>query len=161
MTNFIGRDRIVKLYFGPFGPAFVDVPTGDNCTKTIYFTDGVTMAYVKLRINQIIADYLVRPIPIPKSTATTPASLSSSIPSNIDENKCNDYLSTNIRIGFAIALLLILLLLLINIFFVIKTKRSKDRSRIENISGESLRLNDIFSDLNHATQRERQPKQQC
>ncbi|CAF1525045.1 unnamed protein product, partial [Rotaria sordida] len=90
---------------------------------------------------------------------TTTQSSSPPPPLNIIQNECISYPTANILFGFGIGIALIILLLLINLVMILK-KRSNYRKEKENISAESLRFHEMFSDLNHARQQQQQQQQQ-
>ncbi|CAF2229568.1 unnamed protein product [Rotaria magnacalcarata] len=150
--------KVVKMFYGALGPAFFEIPISKNETTTVWVTDGVTMDYIKRRINEISGEYysdLASTTPI---TTTTPESSSLSR-LNIIQNECISYPTANILFGFGIGIALIILLLLVNLVMILK-KRLNYRKEKENISGESLRFHEMFSDLNHPRQQQQQQRQQ-
>ncbi|CAF4731734.1 unnamed protein product, partial [Rotaria socialis] len=41
------------------GPTFIEIPISKNETTTVWVSDGVTVDYIKRRINEISGDYYV------------------------------------------------------------------------------------------------------
>ncbi|CAF5013527.1 unnamed protein product, partial [Rotaria socialis] len=113
-----------------------------------------TVDYIKRRINEISGDYYVDLTSTMAITTTTESSSSSQL--NIVQNECNSYSTTNVLFGFGAGIALIILLLLVNLIVMLSKKRSKYHNRMENISGESLRFHEMFSDLNHPRQQSQQ-----
>lgn len=148
------QTKNVRLFYSAFGPTFIEIPISKNATETTWVSGGVTMNYLRNRIDEISGSYFGD---FPTITTTTAATTTISL--NQIENKCYDYPSTNVLTGFVIGIALIILLLSINLVVMILTKRSKYRTRMENISGGSLPFNDLFPDLNHPQRRQQQQKQ--
>ncbi|CAM4961697.1 unnamed protein product [Rotaria socialis] len=132
-------------------PIYIEIPISNNATETTWVSDGVTMKYLKICIDEISGGYFGY---LPTTTAAAAATTTTSL--HKMENKCSDYPSTNLITGFVIGMTLIILLLSINLVVMILTKRSKYRTRMENISGGSLRFNDLFPDLNQPQRRQQQ-----
>ena len=143
----------VRLFYDTFSPIYIEIPTSNNTTEIVWVSDGVTVKYLKNRIDEISGGYF-GDLP----TTTTAATITTTSLHQI-ENKCSDYPSTNVVTGFFIVMALIILLLSINLFVMILTKRSKYRTKMENISGGSLRLDDLFPDVNHPQRRQQQQEQ--
>ena len=148
LPNLFEITKMVRLFYGRLGPIHVEIPINKNTSHAIMVTDSITMAELKDRIYEIGGDYL----------GDVPTKISATSLNTI-ENNCHNYPPTNVHIGFVIGIALIILLLSINIIVMILKKRSKYRTRIENISGGSLRLDDLFPDLNHTQRQQQQPKQ--
>ena len=148
LPNLFEITKMVRLFYGKLGPIHVEIPINKNTSHAIMVTDSITMAELKDRIYEIGGDYLGD---VPTKTSATSL--------HQIENKCSDYPSTNVVTGFFIVMALIILLLSINLFVMILTKRSKYRTKMENISGGSLRLDDLFPDVNHPQRRQQQQEQ--
>lgn len=142
--------KTVKMFYAPHSPVYVEVPVSNNQTEILWASDGFTLGSLRGRINEVSNDYYGE---LPLSATTTTSTMISTSLNSID-NKCSTYLGNNVLIGFSFCAAAIILLLLLNIISMFMINRSKHRQRIENISGETLRLNDMFSDLNHATRQQ-------
>ena len=142
--------KIVKLSYGVLGPIYIEIPISDTATQTTWVSEGVTMNYLQGRINEISGDYFSDFTRTTRTTSTSATSL------NKIENNCYNYPLTNVLYGFGIGIILIILLLLINLIVMISKKRSNYRTRMENISGESIRFPEMFSDLNRPRQQQQQ-----
>jgi hypothetical protein len=142
------QTKNVRLYYDTFSPIYIEIPISNNATETVWASDGVTMKFLRQRIDEISGGYFGN-LPTTTTAATTTTSL------HQIENKCSDYPSTNLLTGFFIGMALIILLLSINLVMIL-TKRSKYRTKMENISGGSLRFNDLFPDLNQPQRRQQQ-----
>jgi multisubunit Na+/H+ antiporter MnhC subunit len=147
------QTKNVRLYYDTFSPTFIEIPISNNATETVWVSDGVTMKYLRNRIDEISGGYFGDLPTTTTTTAAAAAATSTTALHNI-ENKCYDYPSANVLTGFVIGIALIILLLSINLIVMISTKRSKYRTKMENISGEPLRFHEIFSDLNHPRQQQ-------
>ncbi|CAF3259966.1 unnamed protein product [Rotaria socialis] len=145
------QNKNVRLFYDTFSPIYIEIPISNNATETTWVSDGVTMKYLKICIDEISGGYFGY---LPTTTAAAAATTTTSL--HKMENKCSDYPSTNLITGFVIGMTLIILLLSINLVVMILTKRSKYRTRMENISGGSLRFNDLFPDLNQPQRRQQQ-----
>ncbi|CAF2184236.1 unnamed protein product, partial [Rotaria magnacalcarata] len=93
--------RNFKLYYSAFSPVFIEIPIRNNATETTWVSDGITMGYLKDRINEIGADYFG------ELTTTTTTTTTSATSLNKIENNCYSYPSTNLLIGFIIGIALI------------------------------------------------------
>ncbi|CAF5041975.1 unnamed protein product, partial [Rotaria socialis] len=100
------------MFYGEVGPTFIEIPISKNETTTVWVSDGVTMDYIKRRINEISGDYYVDLTSAIRITTTTESSSSSSSQLNIVQNECNSYPTTNVLFGFGAGIALIILLLL-------------------------------------------------
>ncbi|CAF1501498.1 unnamed protein product [Rotaria sordida] len=149
--NPLNLTRNFKLYYSAFSPVFIEIPIKNNATETTWVSDGITMSYLKDRINEIGADYFGE-----LTTTTTTTTTTSATSLNKIENNCYSYPSTNLLIGFIIGISLIILLSSINLVVMISEKRSKSRTKMEKNSGESLRFHEMFPDLNHPRQQRQQ-----
>ncbi|CAF1521906.1 unnamed protein product [Adineta steineri] len=154
MINVFKQAKLVKMFYGEVGPTFIEIPISKNETTTVWVSDGVTVDYIKRRINEISGDYYVDLTSTMAITTTTESSSSSQL--NIVQNECNSYPTTNVLFGFGAGIALIILLLLVNLIVMLSKKRSKYHNRMENISGESLRFHEMFPDLNHPRQQRQQ-----
>jgi hypothetical protein len=152
------QTKNVRLFYDTFSPIYIEIPISNNATETTWVSDGVTMKYLRNRIDEISGGYFGN---LPTTTTTTAAAAAATSTTTLHniENKCYDYPSANVLTGFAIGIALIILLLSINLVVMILTKRSKYRTKMENISGGSLQLNDLFPDLNNTQRRQQQPRQ--
>ncbi|CAF1514879.1 unnamed protein product [Rotaria magnacalcarata] len=130
----------------------------DIRTKTVWVDNYATISYLRDRIREISGNYTDEAALTIGITTTTQSS-SPPPPLNIIQNECISYPTANILFGFGIGIALIILLLLINLVMILK-KRSNYRKKKENISAESLRFHEMFSDLNHARQQQQQQQQQ-
>jgi hypothetical protein len=148
LPNLFEITKMVRLFYGRLGPINVEIPINKNTSRSIIVTDSITLAELKDRVYEVGGDYF-GDVPTTKTSATS---------LNTIENNCSNYPPTNVLIGFAIGIALIILLLSINVIVMILKKRSKYRTRIENISGDSLRLDDLFPDFNHTQRQQQQQK---
>ncbi|CAF5115346.1 unnamed protein product [Rotaria sp. Silwood1] len=157
MMEHMKPTKIVKMFYNNLSPAFVEIPIGHNKTKTVWVDNYATISYLRDRIREISGNYTDEAALTIGITTTTQSS-SPPPPLNIIQNECISYPTANILFGFGIGIALIILLLLINLVMILK-KRSNYRKKKENISAESLRLHEMFSDLNHARQQQQQRQQ--
>ncbi|CAF1309164.1 unnamed protein product [Rotaria magnacalcarata] len=132
MINVFKQAKLVKMFYGEVGPTFIEIPISKNETTTVWVSDGVTVDYIKRRINEISGDYYVDLTSTMAITTTTESSSSSQL--NIIQNECNSYPTTNVLFGFGAGIALIILLLLVNLIVMLSKKRSKYHNRMENIS---------------------------
>ncbi|CAF1507541.1 unnamed protein product [Rotaria sordida] len=158
MMEHMKPTKIVKMFYNNLSPAFVEIPIGHNKTKTVWVDNYATISYLRDRIREISGNYTDEAALTIGITTTTQSS-SPPPPLNIIQNECISYPTANILFGFGIGIALIILLLLINLVMILK-KRSNYRKKKENISAESLRFHEMFSDLNHARQQQQQQQQQ-
>ncbi|CAF2973925.1 unnamed protein product [Rotaria sp. Silwood2] len=117
------------MFFNEHSPIYFEVPISHNKTETTWVYDGVTMGYVRRRINEISGDYFVELTSL--SLSATGAVTADNIPTSttslkMAENQYHDgYSSRNILIVFGLGMVLIIVLLLLNCYGLIVLRRSR------------------------------------
>ena len=168
-NHLLKQGKYARMIYGHYGPTIIEIPISDNKTETTWVTDGVSMSWVKRRINEISGDYYVdlasvlttsTPATADSSSSSSSASLS---PLNMIQNECYSYPSTTVLFGLGFGIALIILLLMVNLIVMKSKKQLKYSTGMENVSDEPLRFHEMFPGSNRAReqqQQQRQPQQQ-